>query len=136
LARPGPRPEALRSDFGAGCSPSPSLEGGLLELRESAAKRSPGRTRGIAVDMLGLIIAVVVPAAGTPRQHLRHPVAGPGDRTGPLFLKAFTDAGFKAEVAVHGAALGVDVEVVERAPGHRGFAPIPKRGSSNSSWGR
>ncbi|ATZ29285.1 hypothetical protein SLAV_37600 [Streptomyces lavendulae subsp. lavendulae] len=30
------------------------------------AKKVPGRKRGLAVDVLGLVIAVIVPAANTP----------------------------------------------------------------------
>ncbi|GAB7184291.1 IS5 family transposase [Kitasatospora sp. Ki12] len=41
--------------------------------------------------------------------------------------KAWTDAGFKNAVVDHGAALGIDVEIVQREPGARGFTPEPKR---------
>ncbi|GGX24080.1 DDE transposase [Streptomyces noursei] len=73
-------------------------------------KRSPGRKRGIATDVLGLVIAVVVVAASA-----------------PTVAKAWVDAGFKNAVVERGARLGIDVEVVQRVPGARGFAPEPKR---------
>jgi hypothetical protein len=41
--------------------------------------------------------------------------------------KAFVDAGFKDQVAIHGAALGIDVQVVSRLVGEGGFRPLPKR---------
>jgi hypothetical protein len=45
----------------------------------------------------------------------------------PTVSKAFVDAGFKDDVAIHGAALGIDVEVVSRVDGESGFRPLPKR---------
>jgi hypothetical protein len=47
-----------------------------------AAKKTPGRKHGLAVDMIGLIIAVVVVAASAPREGSvpgawhRHPASG------------------------------------------------------------
>ena len=37
------------------------------------------------------------------------------------------DAGFKHDLGIHGALLGVDVEVVKRADTRPGFVPIAKR---------
>jgi hypothetical protein len=37
------------------------------------------------------------------------------------------DAGFKHELAIHGALLGIDVEVVNRGTTSPGFVPIAKR---------
>jgi transposase len=45
----------------------------------------------------------------------------------PTVTKAWVDAGFKEAVVEHGARLGIDVEIVQRQPGARGFAPQPKR---------
>jgi hypothetical protein len=53
----------------------------------------------------------------------------------PSVTKAWVDAGFKNAVAVHGTALGVDVEVVAREPGVRGFAPVPKGWVVEQTWG-
>lgn len=45
-----------------------------------AGKRVPRRKRGLAVDVPGLIVAVVVPAASGAREHRRDRPAGPGRR--------------------------------------------------------
>ena len=45
----------------------------------------------------------------------------------PGVTKAWVDAGFKDTVAVHGAMLGVDVEMVRGDPETKGFVPEPKR---------
>lgn len=92
-----------------------------------AGKKSRGRKRGLAVDVLGLVIAVVVVAASVHDNaigiHLVDKVAidNPGVRT------AWVDAGFKNAVAAHAAVLGITVRTVSRAPGVRGFVPLPKR---------
>ncbi|MEU1320677.1 IS5 family transposase [Streptomyces tibetensis] len=93
-----------------------------------ANKKVSGRKRGLAVDVLGLIIGVVVQAAsvhdnaaGTAlldQVAVRQPSGeGPG---GP---------GLKNEVLIHGTLLDIDVEVVRRNPADqgKGFVPQPKR---------
>ena len=40
---------------------------------------------------------------------------------------AWVDAGFKQDFAVHGAVLGIDVEVVKRSDTRPGFVPVKKR---------
>jgi transposase len=92
------------------------------------AKRVPGRKRGLAVDVLGLVIAVVVLAANT-----HDNAAGTilldqvTEHTGGTVRKALVDQGFKNQVVTHGAGLGIDVEIVERNPQVKGFVPQPKR---------
>jgi transposase len=92
-----------------------------------AAKKVPGRKRGLAVDVLGLVIAVVVlaasahdNAAGTA---LLDKVAAETDTV----QKALVDQGFKNTVVAHGEQVGIAVEVVERNPADTGFTPQPKR---------
>ncbi|MFF4805496.1 IS5 family transposase [Streptomyces sp. NPDC001351] len=100
------------------------------------AKRVPGRKRGLAVDVLGLVIAVVILAA-----NIHDNIAGIGlldqvaEHTGNTVRKALVDQGFKNQVVAHGAALGIDVEIVKRNPGHRGFLPQPKRWRVEQTYG-
>lgn len=79
-----------------------------------ANKRTSGRKRGLAVDVLGLIIGVVVLAASA------------HDNT---VGTALLDQGFKDEVIIHGALLDITVEVVRRNPDDqsKGFVQQPKR---------
>lgn len=92
-----------------------------------AAKKVPGRKKGIAVDVLGLIIAVVVMAASVHENQvgtaLLDKVAA---RTGTV-TKALVDQGFKNTVVAHGTNAGIDVEIVERNPQDKGFVPQPIR---------
>ncbi|NSL43628.1 IS5 family transposase [Streptomyces sp. 8P21H-1] len=93
-----------------------------------ADKRSPGRKRGLAVDVLGLIIGVVVLAASAPDN-----AAGIAlldqitERCGNRLEKVLVDQGFKDEPIIHGAALDITVEQVKRDPDQKGFVPQAKR---------
>ncbi|MFF2149342.1 IS5 family transposase, partial [Kitasatospora sp. NPDC058190] len=90
-------------------------------------KKSPGRKRGIATDVLGLVIAAVVVAASVHDNAIGIALLDKVVRAAPTVTKAWTDAGFKNAVVEHGAHLGIDVEIVQREPGTRGFTPEPKR---------
>lgn len=100
------------------------------------AKRVPGRNRGLAVDVLGLVIAVVVLAANTHDNAagvvLLDQVA---EHTGGTVRKALVDQGFKNQVVVHGAGLGIDVEIVARNPQVKGFVPQPKGWRVEQTYG-
>jgi transposase len=92
------------------------------------AKRVPGRKRGLAVDVLGLVIAVTVLAASA-----HDNAAGiarldqVAEHAGETVRTALVDQGFKNQVAAHGADVGIKVEIVERNPKDTGFVPLPKR---------
>ena len=92
-----------------------------------AGKRVPGRKRGLAVDALGLIIAVVVTAASVTDNVIGVRLLDKVVEHTPAVTRAWVDAGFKHDLAIHGALLGVDVEVVKRSDTKRGFVPIAKR---------
>ncbi|MFJ1548112.1 IS5 family transposase [Streptomyces sp. NPDC088246] len=94
-----------------------------------ANKKVPGRKRGLAVDVLGLVIAVVVLAAsvhdnavGTALLNRVVASTQPG-----AVKKALVDQGFKNTVQDHGAKAGIEVEVVKRNPGDTRFVPQPRR---------
>ncbi|WP_157254400.1 IS5 family transposase [Nonomuraea typhae] len=103
---------------------------------KDAAKKVPGRKRGLAVDVLGLVIAVVVLAASahdnTAGIALLDRIAA---HTGATVTKALADQGFKNSVVDHGVTLGIDVEIVERNPANRAFVPQPKRWIAEQTYG-
>jgi hypothetical protein len=78
------------------------------------------------VDVLGLVIAVVVGAAGLHDNafgtRLLDKVAGVG-----TVSKAWVEQGFKNAVVAHGADVGIDVEILQRNPDQVGFVVQPKR---------
>ncbi len=94
---------------------------------KDAAKRVPGRKRGLAVDALGLIIAVVVTAASITDNAIGIKLLDKVAEHTPTVTRAWVDAGFKQDVAVHGAVLGIDVEIVKRSDTGQGFVPVRKR---------
>ena len=73
---------------------------------KDAAKKVPGRKRGLAVDVLGLIIAVVVTAASVTDNVIGVKLLDWVVAHTPTVTKAWVDAGFKDDVAIHGAVHG------------------------------
>jgi transposase len=94
---------------------------------KDAGKKVPGRKRGLAVDALGLIIAVVVTAASVTDNAIGIRLLDQVARHTPTVTAALVDAGFKQNVGVHGAVLGIDVRVVKRSDTKPGFVPVRKR---------
>ncbi|WP_371572351.1 transposase [Streptomyces sp. NBC_01314] len=100
-----------------------------------ANKKVSGRKRGLAVDVLELIIGVVVPAAsahdnaaGTALLDLA------AERCGMRLENALVDQGFKDEVLIRGALLDIDVDVVRRNADDR--AKASSRSRKGGSWSR
>jgi hypothetical protein len=93
--------------------------------------RTPGRrcraVNGLAVDALGLIIAVVVTAASVTDTVIGVRLLDKVVEHTPTVSRAWADARFKHDLGIHGALLGVDVEVVKRSDIKPGFVPIAKR---------
>lgn len=94
---------------------------------KDAGKKVPGRKRGLAVDVLGLIIAVVVTAASATDNQIGTDLLDKVVEHTPAVTRAFVDAGFKDQVMIHGAVLGITVEQVRRADTRPGFVPVAKR---------
>jgi transposase len=94
---------------------------------KDAGKKVPGRKRGLAVDALGLIIAVVVTAASVTDNVIGVRLLDKVVEYTPTVTRAWVDAGFKHDLAIHGAVLDIDVEVVKRSDTKPGFVPIAKR---------
>lgn len=51
----------------------------------------------------------------------------------PTVTKAWVDFDFMDDVAIHGALLGIDVEVVKRSDTTAGFVPIKRRGGRSTA---
>lgn len=90
-----------------------------------AAKKTPGRRRGLAVDVIELIVAVVVVAASAHDDAIG--AALPNKVSAGTVRTALVDQGFKTSVVDHGRTLGIDVQIVARNPAATGFVPEPAR---------
>lgn len=86
-----------------------------------------GRKRHIGVDTLGLPMAVLVTAASVSDNAGGIQVLSQIATAHPRVTKAWADTGYRITAIDHGARLGIDVEVVRRAPGEKGFKVIPRR---------
>lgn len=86
-----------------------------------------GRKRGLAVDVLGLVIAVVVLAASVHDNVFGTALLDRVAAGTSTVTRALVDEGFKKTVVDHGAGLGIAVEVVERNPADHDFVPQPIR---------
>ncbi|MFC9035333.1 transposase [Streptomyces arboris] len=100
-----------------------------------AGKKIVGRKRSIVTDTLGLLLAVLVTAASRSGLHRRTHPPGAGCRRPPLPAKAWVDGGYRKHFVEHAATLGIDLEIVQRTPGTRGFTPIPKRWAVERTYG-
>jgi transposase len=97
-----------------------------------AGKKTPGRRRGLAVDVIGLIIAVVVVAACVHDNAIGTTLLNKVAASTGTVTTALVDQGFKTTVVEHGARLGIDVQIVERNP--PSTASCPSR--SGGAWSR
>lgn len=92
-----------------------------------AGKKIKGRKRHIAVDTLGLLVALGLSAASVQdspagKQVLDHVAA-----VAPTVSLAWVDGGHNQSVVEHGATVGIHVDVVRRNPGDKGFQVLPRR---------
>ena len=79
------------------------------------------------MDAVGLVIAVVVTAASVTDNAIGIRLLDQVVTHTPTVTRAWVDAGFKQDMALHGAVPGVDVEVVKRADTRPGFVPVRRR---------
>jgi transposase len=99
----------------------------LTSQGTDAAKKIVGRKRGTLTDTIGLILAVTVIAASLSENAVGIRLLDQARQTYPTITKSWVDTGFKNAVVEHGAQLGIDVEVVNRNPGVRGFHVVKRR---------
>ncbi|MFI6967309.1 IS5 family transposase [Streptomyces sp. NPDC050255] len=107
----------------------------LTSQGTDAAKKIVGRKRGILTDTIGLLLAVTVTAASLSENAVGIRLLDHASRTYPTISKSWVDTGFKNAVIEHGANLGIDVEVVNRNPGIRGFHVVKRRWVAERSIG-
>jgi len=100
-----------------------------------AGKKIVGRKRSIITDTLGLLLAVLVTAAGVQDSTAGRTLLEQAATDHPSLRKVWVDGGYRKHFVEHAAALGIDLEIVQRTPGTRGFTPIPKRWAVERTYG-
>lgn len=73
-----------------------------------------GRKRSIVVDTLGLLLLVTVTAASVSDNEAGMQLLDRVAAVHPTIRKAWIDTGYKKKAIEHGAALGIDVDIVPR----------------------
>ncbi|MBP2055236.1 hypothetical protein J2Z21_008249 [Streptomyces griseochromogenes] len=86
-----------------------------------AGKKIAGHKRHLGVDTLGLLLAVWVTAASVSDNAGGIQLLSRIATTSPRVTKAWADTGYRTKGIDHGTRLGIDVEVVQRDPGVKGF---------------
>ncbi|MFF4121655.1 transposase [Streptomyces sp. NPDC001714] len=94
------------------------------------------RKRHLGCDTLGLLLTVLVTAAGVSDTAVGVTLLSRIAAAHPHITKAWVDAGYRTTAVDHGARLGIDVHPVQRPPGARGFTIIPRRWTIERSIGR
>ncbi|MDN3028573.1 transposase [Streptomyces sp. S.PB5] len=100
-----------------------------------AAKRAPDRMRGLAADVLGLVIAAVVAATSAHENAVGIALLDNVAADTGIVQKALVGQGFKNAVVAHGEKVGIEVEVVEGNPAQTGFVPQAKRWVVERTYG-
>lgn len=92
-----------------------------------AGKKIAGHKHHFGVDTLGLLLVVWMSAASVSDSvggiHLLTQVSA----AAPRVTQAWADTGYRTKAIDHGARLGIDIEVVQRDPGVKGFKVTPRR---------
>ncbi|MFE5406877.1 IS5 family transposase [Streptomyces sp. NPDC056580] len=100
-----------------------------------AGKKIVGRKRSIITDTLGLLLAVLVTAAGVQDSAAGQRLLDQTASAHPRIRKVWVDGGYRKHFVEHAATLGIDLEIVQRTPGTRGFTPVPKRWTVERTYG-
>ncbi|WP_437079190.1 IS5 family transposase [Streptomyces sp. enrichment culture] len=101
-----------------------------------AGEKIVGRKRSIVTDTLGLLLAVLVTAAGVQDSDAGRALVEHIAAEHPTVRKTWGDGDYRQYLVAHAATLGIDMEIVQRTPGTRGFTPIPKRWAVERTYGR
>ncbi|GHG32922.1 hypothetical protein Shyd_79670 [Streptomyces hydrogenans] len=100
-----------------------------------AGKKIVGRKRSIVTDTLGLLLAVLVTAAGVQDSVAGTTLLDQVAADHPRVRKVWVDGGYRQHLVEHAATLGINMEITTRKPGTRGFTPIPKRWTVKRTYG-
>jgi transposase len=100
-----------------------------------AGKKIVGRKRSIITDTLGLLLAVLVTAAGVQDSTAGQTLLDQTAADHPGLRKVWVDGGYRKHFVEHAATLGIDLEIAQRTPGTKGFTPVPKRWAVERTYG-
>jgi len=115
------------------------MEPTLTAWRERERRAGPGivgsRKRSIVTDTPGLLLVVLVTAASVQDGPAGLQLLTKAAAAHPAISKARAGSAYRNAVIEHGAALGIDIEVVRRDPATRGFTALPRRWTVERTFG-
>jgi transposase len=100
-----------------------------------AGKRAKGRKQHIAIDTLGLLLALVITAASVQDTNGGKDVTSQVAARHPTVTAGWVDGGYKNGFLEHAAGHGIAFEVVRKDDGQKGFAPLPRRWTVERTFG-
>ena len=90
-------------------------------------KKIKGRKRHVAVDTLGLLLAVIVTAASVQDTNGGTTVIDALAASHRRLIRVWVDSGYKTQFIDHAAKAGITADVVAKEPGQKGFVVHPRR---------
>lgn len=127
---PGPTAAIIDAQVVKASSNAPEASQGY-----DAGKRTKGRKRHIAVDTLGLLLALVITAASVQDTNGGKEVATALARSQPSVTAGWVDNGYKTGFIEHAAAEGIIFERVSKPEGQKGFSVLPRRWAVERTFG-
>src|SRR4051794_19906094 len=91
------------------------------------ARRSSAANAASSPTPLAYWLAVIITAASVSDHTIGNDLLDQATASRPTLTKTWVDAGFKVKTVEHGAALGVDVEIVTKDPQVKGFSIVKRR---------
>ena len=88
-----------------------------------------GRKRHLLVDTEGLVIAVQVTSASVQDQHQVYALVAAGKQRSQRLTKVWVDEGYQGKEVAKAICqdLRVDLEIVPKPSGQKGFVLVPRR---------
>lgn len=97
-------------------------------------KRIVGRKRSIIIDTTGLMLTVLVTAASIQDSVAGERLLNRSAADHPSLRRGWAAAATASTRSTTPPTSGVDLEVVPRAPGTKGFKVLPRRWEPNAPW--
>lgn len=90
----------------------------------------------VVIDTVGLLLGVLVTAAGMQHSNAGQALIEKVATEHPTVRRTWVDGGYRQHLVEHAATLGIDLRIVRRAPNPRGFTALPRRWTVGRTLGR